>query len=270
MVEQAITPIIPNMGGQEAAVAGSSAAIFTATDKKLIEELGGSVDRNRSFVDLLKNKPLTPEVENEETNVKPHQDIKELEGRQREHRQMLKHSTLSAPREHVEISNQLPDNYEKPKEVVFEPESQAASEIVVQTSNEDKIVKQKTIAIVEELKLNPAEIFDKFALEQKDLHSLISRIKEHHLERLLSDTQSEFKNLSQKIKDETLSAAKAGSRTWLEAQLDKLCLDAAEYKLNLIKSLQKIEPNPKHEKNIKWLKKIISRLSKTCLPAGRT
>lgn len=262
MVEQAIAPIIPNMGGQEAAVAGSSAAIFTATDKKLIEELGGSVDRNRSFVDVLKNKPLTPEVENEETNVKPHQDIKQLEGRQREHRRMLKHSTLSVPREHVEISNQLPDSYEEPKETVLKPEPQASSKTAAPASDEDKIVKQKTIAIVKDLKLNSAEIFDKFALEQNELHSLVSRIKELHLKRLLTDSQSEFENLTREIKKETLSAAKPEARAWLKAQLDTLSLGAAEYKSNLIKSLQKMELNPKHEKNIKWLKKIISRLSK--------
>ncbi|MEE8637937.1 MAG: hypothetical protein V3T21_02720, partial [Candidatus Margulisiibacteriota bacterium] len=91
----------------------------------------------------------------------------------------------------------------------------------------------------------------------------VSRIKEHHLKRLLSETKEEFEAISEEIKKETLASAKPEAKAWIEAQLDKLTLEAAEYKLNLIKSLQKMEFNPEHKKNIKWLKKIIARLSKS-------
>jgi hypothetical protein len=263
MTNPTIAPIIPNIGNQEAAVAGSSGIIFTGTDRKIIEERSGRIDRNQSFIDLLKERPLTPEVENEETNVKPQQDVKQLEGRYRDHRQMLKHATLYTPKEEVEITNKLPDNYERSKEMMLEPESRKPSQTAAKAASEDKMVNQKTIAIVKELKLDPSQILDKFAIEQRDLHSLVSQLKERHLKRLLTDDRSEFERLSKEIQKETISAAKPEARAWLGAQLDKLTLDAAEYKLNLIKSLQKMELDPKHEKHIKWLKKIIAHLSKS-------
>ncbi|KPJ64142.1 hypothetical protein AMJ44_13325 [candidate division WOR-1 bacterium DG_54_3] len=260
MPGQPIVPIIPNMGGQEAAVAGSSAVIFTATDKKVIEERSGRIDRNRSFLEALKERPLTPEVENEETNVKPHQDIKELEGRHREHQRILKHSTLYVPREQVEIKNELPDAYEESKEVALEPEKRALP-LSPESKEETKII-EKTVAIAKELKLNPSEIFDKFALEQNDLYSLISRIKDLHLKRLLTENQSEFEGLTEEIRKGTLSSAKAEAQAWLEAQLDKLTLDAAEYKLNLLKSLQSMEFNPQRKKIVRWLRGTVARLPK--------
>ncbi|MEE8638702.1 MAG: hypothetical protein V3T21_06670, partial [Candidatus Margulisiibacteriota bacterium] len=151
MAGQPIAPIIPNMGGQEAAVAGSSAVIFTATDKKVIEERSGRIDRNQSFIDVLKNRPLTPEVENEETNVKPQQDVRELEGRHREHQRMLKHSPLYTPREQVEITNELPDNYEEASTIVVEPETPTLSrERKNKTPAQKKDAKahEETVAIV--------------------------------------------------------------------------------------------------------------------------
>jgi hypothetical protein len=248
------------MGGQEAAVAGSSAVIFTATDKKVIEERGGRIDRNLSFLEALKERPLTPEVENEETNVKPHQDIKELEGRHREHQRILKHSTLYVPREQVEIKHELPDAYEESREIVLEPEKKPRP-LSPESKEETKVI-EKTVAIAKELKLNPSEIFDKFALEQKELYHLISRIKDLHLKRLLTESQADFENLTEEIKKETLASAKAEAQTWLEAQLDKLTLDAAEYKLNLLKSLQSMEFNPQLKNTVRWLRKTVSRLPK--------
>ena len=260
MPGQPIAPIVPNMGGQEAAVAGSAAVIFTATDKKVIEERGGRTNRNLSFLEALKERPLTPEVENEETNVKPHQDVKELEGRLREHQRMLKHSTLYVPREQVEIKNELPDSYEEPRKIVLAPEIQPLP-AQAKTKEETKVI-EETAAIAKELKLDPSEIFDKFALEQKELYSLISRIKDLHLKRLLTENQSAFKNLTEEIKKETLASAKAEAQVWLEAQLDKLTLDAAEYKLNLLKSLQSMEFNPQRKKIVRWLKTTVADISR--------
>ncbi|MDD5382812.1 MAG: hypothetical protein PHH60_04060, partial [Candidatus Margulisbacteria bacterium] len=207
MVNQAIAPIIPNIGNLEAAVAGSQAVTFTATDRKIIEERGGQVDKSRSFFDLLKEKPLTPEVENEETNVKPQQDAKELKRRYHEHKSMLKHAALYNPREHVEITNALPDHYEEPRQIILAPEEQPASaQNAVSQEQREKLkqVVEATAKIAKELKLNPAELFDKFALEQSELHSLISRVKEYHLKRLLTENESEFTSLTEAIKNETI------------------------------------------------------------------
>jgi hypothetical protein len=256
MAQQVIAPVIPNIGNQEAAVAGSSAVVFTATDRKIIEERGGTIERGRSFIDLLKNQPLTPEVENEETNVKSHQDVTELEGRYREHRRMLKHSVLYNPQERVEINNELPDKYEEPAPVALEPDIEI-TRVEAAKINEAKKILDETVALVKELNFNPAELFDKLTLEQKELHSLICRVKDLHLKRLLTEKESEFKRLSEEIKAETLQAAKPEARAWLEAQMDKLGRDAAEYKLDLLRSLQSMEFKAQREKAQKWLKKII-------------
>ncbi len=253
MAGQPIAPIIPNMNPQAEAVAGNQAAIFTATDRKILEEIAGEIDRSRSFIDVLKDRPLTPEVENEETTVKLNQDIKELNSRIREHRQILKHSTLYTPREHVEISNQLPDTYEEQEQTA--PEISPDDEATINT-NKDKEVHAKTVAMVKELNLNPAEIFDKFALEQEDLHNLVSQIKDLHLKRLLTENQKEFESISEEIKKETLAASKPEAKDWLTGQLNKLTREAIEYKLRLLKSLQDMDFNAERKKNIKWLKKI--------------
>jgi len=257
MAQSIIAPLIPNMSLQGEAVAGSSALIFTATDRKIIEERTGEInDRKRSFLDVLAHKPLTPEVENEETAVKEGINIKELEGRYRDHRQMLKHATLNTSREQVEISGKLPDQLVEPSPVPIEPGVRAS------VTEEDKKVKEKTIAIAKELKLNASELFDKFDLEQRELFGLVSRIKEHHLKRLLSETQEEYKTYTEEIRKETISIAKPEAREWLEKELNRLTLESAAYKLKLLKSLQSMEINTSHAENIRWLQKIVSELSK--------
>lgn len=234
MVQQSVAPIIPNMSNQVEAVAGSSAIIFTATDRKIIEERTGEIDRKRSFKEIFQNKPLAPKVENEQTTIKPERNIKELEGRYRDHRQMLKHATATVPRERVEISSPPSTSSEKENKTVSEGDN----------------LHKETLAMVKELKLDHAELHAKFSLDQKELFGLISRIKELHLKRLLSEDPREFKMLSEKIKTETLHFAKEEARTWVEARLDELTKGAAEYKLGILKSLQSIEPNRQREKNI--------------------
>ncbi|MFH1684300.1 MAG: hypothetical protein ABIA67_05420 [Candidatus Margulisiibacteriota bacterium] len=254
MLQQGIAPITPNMGGQEAAVAGSSAAIFTASDRKLIEEMGGGVNnKKRAFINLFKDKPLTAKVENEESNVQPHQTVRELEENFHEHRHRQKHSALSIPREKVEISNKSPDNYEEEQQTKAEPE----------TSTPATKINEETAALAKEIKFNPDEIFDKFTLEQKELHSLISRIKELHLKRLFTNDKNEFKDLTEEIKKSTLRSAKAEAKDWLEAKLDILTLEAAKYKLGILKALQLMEFDQGLKATIHWLEKTISRLSKS-------
>ncbi|MBU1027031.1 MAG: hypothetical protein KKA31_04800, partial [Candidatus Margulisbacteria bacterium] len=208
MAEAPIAPINPNFGGQEGAVAGNLAAVFTAQDRKVIAERSGRYDSDRdiSFMEALKEGSLIPNVENEETTVNPHQEVNEIEGRMRQHKQILKHSTLYNPRDTVEIRNELPDTYEEGSSPLTDEELEALSKHA--DSEEDKAMIQETASIVKELKLNPAEIFDKFSLEQKQLYSLVSRIKDLHLKRLLTEDEQEFKRLSDQIKHDSLSHAK--------------------------------------------------------------
>ncbi|MBI5078608.1 hypothetical protein HZB08_01110, partial [Candidatus Saganbacteria bacterium] len=96
MAEPIITPVIPNLSLQAEAVAGSSSAIFTATDRQIIQELAGEIRRDRSFKEVFFSKELTPKVENEQSTVRPGQDavVKAIESRQKEHRRMLKYSLM--------------------------------------------------------------------------------------------------------------------------------------------------------------------------------
>ncbi len=224
------------MGGQEAAVAGSSAVIFTATDRKIIEERGGKVNDSRSFAEILKKRPLTPEVENEETSVKPQFNLKELEERRREHRHIIKHSTVYVPREHVEINNELPDKHEESKPIQLEAEA-------------------------EKVESPPkAEMYDRLSEDQKSLNSVKIRIKDYHLKRLLTDDEKEFNRLSEKIKSESLAAIKPEARPWLAAQLNKITLGSARYKLSLLKSLEEMHLDERHKNTMKWLEKTIEQL----------
>jgi len=261
---------------QEAAIAGSQAVTFTATDRKVIEERsGGEVNKALSFLEVFSQKqPLSPKVENEQSTVKPRQDIKELEGRYKDHHSMLKHSTLIIPHERVEITGETPetllmkegrhtptpeqlpkiDDYEKQKEKRIEPETKA---------EEKTEIHLKTAAIAKELNLNPSEIFDKFSLEQNELYSLVTRIKELHLKRLLCNTREEFTKLSEEIKKETLASARDEARTWLESQLSTLTRGAAQYKLSLLRSLKAMHYDDEKDENVKWLQEVVVKLSRS-------
>ena len=76
-----------------------------------------------------------------------------------------------------------------------------------------------------------------------------------------AEEQTEFEELTAAIEKHTLSSAKAEAKNWLKAQLDKLTLDAANYKLNLVKSLQSLDFSDQRKNNVAWLKKITKRLS---------
>lgn len=259
MAQQSIAPIIPNIGLQEGAMAGAQAVTFTATDRKVILEKSGEINKNRSFLEVFSKKPLTSKVENEETTVESEQNITELEGRYRKHRQILRNSPIAVPREHVEITGATPetlapfedsDKYEKPSDIKVE-----------EIKGQETEISEKTAALARDLNLNPSELFDKFSLEQNKLYSIIYRIKELHLKRLLCNRQEEFETLSEAIKRETLAAARCEAHVWLEAQLDNLTRGAAQYKLNLLKSLKSMHFDDEQSNNVKWLQEIIVKLS---------
>lgn len=232
MAQSAVAPLIPNVGTLNEAIAGTQATTFTATDRQMIKELAGEINRDRSFKEIFSNKGLLPEVENEETTVKPKQDLKIIEKRQRENKYMLKHVPLATPRERVEISDQ--DSEAEALRIDSAAETTVAENTAAPLS-------QATATLIKELNLNPSEMYNKFALEQDQLHSLICRIKELHLKRLLCGSQKEFNALSERIKEETLSSSLPDARPWLEEQLDILTRSAAEYKSKLTESLKKFQ-----------------------------
>lgn len=262
MAESFIAPVIPNIGLQESAAAGSQAVIFTATDRKIIEERTGELERTdkRSFIEVFARKPIAQKVENEQTTVKPHEDPKELEERYKEHQRILKYSSVYVPRERVEITGKTPDTVTMQADSAQVAYQESAADNYEKPADPNKAaiqeraeMRQKAHAIAKELNLNPAEIFDKFALEQKELYSLIFRIRELHLKRLLTGSREEFEELTRAIKNETLAGARAEAQAWLESQLDALTRRAAEYKLNLIRSLQSLHFDDHRDSNAKWL-----------------
>ena len=253
MEQPIIQPIIPTMGTVEAASAANSAAIFTASDRKIIEERGGGeVARNRTFLDVFKDKPLMAKVENEQTSVKPETDTKEIESRQRSYRGIIKNSALiPPPQERVEITGRLPDTYEE--------ETPAAPLKLSEEENEPtaKTLTGEAAAVARELNFNPAEIFDKFSIEQAELTGLIFRIKDLHLKRLLTEDEKEFTSLSQLIKEESLHNVKPEARPWFESQLDQLTAGAVKYKLGILNSLQVMALDHHRDQTIRWLKKLL-------------
>jgi hypothetical protein len=251
MVQQTIAPIIPNLGNQEAAVAGSQAVTFTATDRKLIEERGGTVDKTRSFLSILKEKPLTPEVENEETNVQPEFNLQEFEGRVKEHKKMLRHSVIINPQERVEITNKLPDEYQPGEQLDLTPATLTSAATV-------QIEQPAAAAPVEQ----KAAAYDRLSAEQKSLNAVKSKVKRYQLERLFTDDEKEFKRLSEAIRQESLSTARPESKTWVEGQLNKVTTETAEYKLKLLSSLDILEHDTHHKKMIGWLTKTVEQLAK--------
>lgn len=96
----------------------------------------------------------------------------------------------------------------------------------------------------------------------------ISALKETHLNRILTTSSIDFIKSSRKIEKLTNKAKKLGydipkeGIRWIETGLTKLGLETAEYKLELLKSLQKISYEPEREVDIKRLEKIIQQLKR--------
>jgi hypothetical protein len=95
---------------------------------------------------------------------------------------------------------------------------------------------------------------------------LVAALKEYHLKRVFAASSQEFNEHSQVIAYLTKKARKIGAHVseegnkLLQAQLENLAVDTANYKLELLKSLQQIAPNPKVEKDILWLTAVVKQL----------
>lgn len=270
MADAPIAPMNPNLSNQAMSVAGNEGAIFTATDRKLIEErTGAEIDRSRNFLDVLFNKrekPITPEVENEQTVIRQAVSAAEIESRYQDEKSKLKKSALYQPRERVEITGETPDKYEDQNSHPDNPDAFKRAGLkpegeIENLKSEKEEAKEKAMAIAKELKLNPQELLDKFALEEKELLGLVTLIKDLHLQRLLTESKIEFDRITSRIKTETLHRAKPEAKVWLENSLDRLTLESAKYKLNLARSLESIHFNAHLDRTIRWLTKTIERLS---------
>lgn len=93
-------------------------------------------------------------------------------------------------------------------------------------------------------------------------------LKNLHLKRVLCNSKREFEDLSRHIKDSTIRARKLGLKIsrdgvkWIEAKLSNMALNAADYKINLLRSMQEMSHDKQREHDIEWLGKIISHLKK--------
>ncbi len=98
-------------------------------------------------------------------------------------------------------------------------------------------------------------------------------VKDLHLKRVFSTSKQEFEQLSKRIKDYTLRARKLGLRIsregvlWVEAQVENMALEAAEYKIKLLGSMQEMGFDKAREKDILWLTAIINHLKKSASTA---
>ncbi|MDI6731701.1 MAG: hypothetical protein QME05_03890 [Candidatus Margulisbacteria bacterium] len=282
MAEQPVNPVTP-VNIQREAAAASTAAVFTAADRKIIEErTGGAEMRSRGFLDALKDKPLLPEVENQETTVQePQKDAEATVSRFDQHRRMLKHSPITLRKDRVILSGKLPDEYQEETPLVdiphpltpslpacpsgrragqAGPSGRGGIEIINNLISPLPLGEGSADITKPGVRDIPSELFDKFNLEQQELFSLISRLRELHLKRLLSESRLEFEQLSSEIKKTSLSAAKPAEKEWLEDQFNRLTLEAANYKLGVMRSLQQIEFNVNRENDIRWLEDEVKKL----------
>lgn len=260
MAQQVLAPI--NLGLQAEAVAGSQGVTFTATDRQVIKERAGEVDRTKSFKEIFIQRDLAPKVENELSTVNPEVDLRAMESRKKEHRRMLKYSALAAPREHVEITNEYPE----PEIVIAPPVATINSTPAIEEKAEiviEKTADTPTEATAEKPAetASPAAAFDQISAEQNGLQTLIFRIKDLHFKRLLSITRAEFEKYTDEIKNETLAANPPGARSFLEPKIDLLTKRTAEYKLKLMQSLETMHYDDEHKKDVHWLQKIIDKYS---------
>jgi len=251
MAEPIINPV--NTGSQAEAMAGAQALTFTATDRKVIaERSGGEINKTKSFKEIFADKPLSPKVENELTSVEPQMDVTEIEGKLKEHQKMLKNSPIISHRDKVIITNVSPDQAE------IRGEEKSEDNETVPAAPADPKLHQETLAIARELNLDPTQLFAKLELEQKELHSLIIKIRDLHLKRLLCANRQDFAALSAEIEKETLASARPEARAWFQEQLKELKKSAAEYKLNLVKSLHSMHIDDSMESELQWLNQIIA------------
>jgi len=91
----------------------------------------------------------------------------------------------------------------------------------------------------------------------------VAVLKELHLKRVFSSSMKEFSQHSITIKQYTAKAKQLGPE-WIKERLERLALDSASYKLELLHSMQALEYNKEREKDIKALTITIQHYKKEC------
>jgi hypothetical protein len=261
MVEQVLAPIIPNLGPQAEAMSGAQGISFTATDRQIIKERSGEVDPTKTFKEVFFKRDITHKVENEQSTVNPEMDLRAMESRRKEHKRILKYSAITAPHEHVEISGE-----ERKEEVVMTPpEVSLSAEVAVAAPSPSRVeADQPSVQPAAETTVSQAEpsaAYDQLTQEQKNLESIVSKIKDMHFKRLLCTTQEEFERLTVEIKTATLAAERPEARDYLEPKIDLLTKLTAQYKLKLVRSLKDMHYDNGHKNDLHWLQKMIDKYS---------
>lgn len=96
----------------------------------------------------------------------------------------------------------------------------------------------------------------------------ISALKENHLRRILTTSSDDFDGISGAIEKLTSKANRLGfdipkeGIKWIETGLNRLGLETAQYKLDLLRSLQTLSFDEKRESDVNHLNRIISDLNR--------
>ncbi|OGC09567.1 hypothetical protein A2246_06360 [candidate division WOR-1 bacterium RIFOXYA2_FULL_37_7] len=134
------------------------------------------------------------------------------------------------------------------------------------SSIEISFIKRKLLSLQTNLQRIESILYD--AKRIAWLKSIVV-LKELHLTRVLSETKKAFEALTHKINAYTgrtrelgLHISREGAK-WIETKLEDMALQAAKYKIELLKSMQTLSYEANREKDIKWLSEIFENLKNT-------
>ena len=88
---------------------------------------------------------------------------------------------------------------------------------------------------------------------------LVAALKDNHLKRVFSASRREFILYSRSIGKYTKKIKRidvdipSNGMLWINQKLETLALEAARYKLELLRSMEKLSHDPEREKTIRWL-----------------
>lgn len=247
--------MIPILTNTEQAIVGTGQAVLSAADRDVIKRRVGETDPSLNFAAHVKNLfTRTRIIDEVETGEKQQVEQEDFDTRIKLQRNLIKHAPHNRmPEERVEISIETVD----PATI----DKTEKKEEKIPDDHIDKLEHALNTGIVDQLKNqdNPELV--------EWLHSIIS-LKQLHLKRVLCNSKKEFESLSQEIVEHTGVARKLGLKisrrgvSFVEAKLETMATDAANYKLELLRSMQKMSFDKNREKDINWLSDVISRLKR--------
>lgn len=243
---ESIRPVIVNMNATEQAIAGSSEAILTAADRDVIKRRSGELDTAKGFTDVVKemfDKSRT--VDRVETGEKEKVEQENFETRIKLEKRMIRTAPPYEAKEEPPPPISIADLHVKEKKNIIDELEKTLRAGVVHKSVHDEDAKK-------------GEWFASVLL-----------LKKLHLKRILCSSKKEFFALSRQIEKQTLKARKLGLSisaegvNFVEARLENMALETANYKLKLLQSMQEMDRDSAREKDIHWLNLVIAKLSKT-------